>query len=70
LNLSCDPASEWWIIPGGTGRPVWSRRHRAIFRQSSTNATSLTVEADQPTIARENRSIANATYTNPAQVAT
>jgi hypothetical protein len=32
-----------------------------MARQASTNATFLTVEADQPTIAREYRSIANAT---------
>lgn len=61
IDVYWDPASEWWIIPGATGRPVWSRRHNAIFRQPSTNATSLTVAADQPTIAREYRSIANVT---------
>jgi hypothetical protein len=32
-----------------------------MARQDSTNATSLAVEADQPTIAREYRSVANAT---------
>ena len=55
------PASEWWIIPGRTGRLAWSRRHRAMFRQASTKVTSLQAEADHPTIAREYRSIANAT---------
>jgi hypothetical protein len=47
--------SEWWIIPTGTGRSVWSRRHSAICRHCSTKVTSLVVEADQPTIAREHR---------------
>ena len=55
------PASEWWIIPGRTGRSVWSRLHRAMCRHCSTKVTSLQVEADQPTIAREYRSTANAT---------
>ena len=36
-------------------------RHSAIARHDSTNATSLVVEADQPTIAREYKSIAKAT---------
>jgi hypothetical protein len=54
------PASEWWIIPGRTGRSVSSRRHKAMFRHCSTKLTSLQVDADQPTIAREYRSIANA----------
>jgi hypothetical protein len=48
-------------MPGSTGRSVWSRRHKAIARHCSTKATSLVVDADQPTIAREYRSIANAT---------
>jgi hypothetical protein len=47
------PASLWWISPGEIGRSVWSRRQSAIFRQDSTNATSYTVEAGQPTTARE-----------------
>jgi hypothetical protein len=32
-----------------------------MARQASTKATSLVAEADQPTMAREYRSIANAT---------
>jgi hypothetical protein len=32
-----------------------------MARQTSTKPTSLAVEADQPTMAREYRSIANAT---------
>ena len=49
--------SEWWIIPGSTGWPVWSRRQSAIFRHASTNGVSFTVAACNPTIALEYRSI-------------
>ena len=45
------------ITPG-----IWPPRTvMAIARHDSTNATSLVVEADQPTIAREYKSIAKAT---------
>jgi len=43
-------------------RPAcWSRRHNAMCRRASTNVTSLMGAINQPTTARENRSIAKAT---------
>jgi len=41
--------------------PAWSRHQSAIFEHTSTKAVSFTVDADQPTIIREWRSIAKAT---------
>jgi hypothetical protein len=48
-------------MPGVRGRAAWSRRHNAIFNASVTNSSRLWVAADQPTIARECRSITSAT---------
>jgi hypothetical protein len=41
--------------------PPWSRRQSAIFNAVVTIAVSFTVEACQPTIAREKQSMTNAT---------
>jgi len=61
IDVYCGPASERFMSPGYTAWPAWSRRQNAMFIHNSTNGVSLTVEACQPTIAREFRSMAKAT---------
>jgi hypothetical protein len=38
------PASEWWIIPAATGRPVWSRHNSAMRRLDRPTSGRVAVD--------------------------
>lgn len=73
LNLSWDPASEWWIKPSSRPPVVWaacSRVHSAISRASSGRLAGIEAAVRQPTIRREYASETNAVNAIPDHVGT